>query len=249
MWTFLALATMLVGLTLGALETDQGHVTADPVATRLRAKDSLALSHLDRSGTLLRLAHSLDEQFAVRQPISIVVETCDPDFPPARWTPSETEIAICDDLIEITPDLDTLEAVVRFLSLHEFSHALADTADIYPTGGREDAADQFAAWMLIESDRAEDVLRAARFLFRDLHTDAEQDPSSEHSFDAQRYFNLLCWTAGARPDLTALAGGLPESRLGGCAEEFDQLDRAWWRTVRFNRIRARGALVVRWLLK
>ena len=51
-----------------------------------------------------------------------------------------------------------------------------------------------------------------------------------HSLDQQRVYNLECWIYGSDPEANGdlvTDGQLPEDRANGCADEWQQLDKAW----------------------
>jgi len=58
----------------------------------------------------------------------------------------------------------------------------------------------------------------------------EADFAAKHSVNQTRMYNVLCWMYGANPEKygdLVTDGLLPESRAGGCADEYKQLARSW----------------------
>ena len=120
------------------------------------------------------------------------------------------------------------------VALHEAGHAMVDVMELPVTGREEDAVDQLAAWILIESDDVDSVLGAAASYYTE--DDAEDsDFADEHSLNRQRYFNLVCWAYGSDPQNSRElidTWELPEARAEGCEAEYAQLNRSWSRLLR-----------------
>lgn len=153
---------------------------------------------------------------------------------------------MCYELPELTASLLTAAGVEQtgrltggqtvFALLHEVGHALIDVLDIPVAGREEDAADQFAAFLLLHlgSVGAEGALSAAYFfgLMHQAQAGAGRDYPfwDEHSMDAQRFYNILCWLYGSDParygGLVA-DGWLPQERAVRCPEETRRLLRSW----------------------
>jgi hypothetical protein len=119
--------------------------------------------------------------------------------------------------------------------LHEVSHAIFDLLKIPILGREEDAADQFAAFLLLQLSRGEVrraiagtgyiLLREASTYSPDLRRFADT-----HGSPAQRFYNLICLAYGADPVLFADVvekDVLPKSRAEECAEEYGQVAHAF----------------------
>jgi hypothetical protein len=130
--------------------------------------------------------------------------------------------------------------------LHEAGHALFDYLDIPIFGREEDAADQFAAYMLLSLGRQDTPQLMAGIVYIYLNEAGIRDFSvlkrkrlrivdhkqhaDVHSLPLQRMYNTLCLAYGANPDLFKDAverGALPADRAEGCAEEFQQVEKAF----------------------
>src|SRR5262245_10036069 len=97
--------------------------------------------------------------------------------------------------------------------LHEVGHAVFALLDIPVFGREEDAADQFAAFIMLTLGRQEArrLIGGVAFMYvRDAREESRQlkKPSkgmqayaNEHGFAAQRLYNLLCIAYGAYPDV------------------------------------------------
>ena len=129
--------------------------------------------------------------------------------------------------------MDAMSGALLVVVLHEVGHALVDVLDLAVTGREEDAVDQLAAWVLIESGETNALLGAAASYY------SEEAPGApafadEHSLDSQRYFNLVCWAYGADPGAGADLiehWELPAERAGRCQAEYRRLDSAWSRLL------------------
>ncbi|MCP3870913.1 MAG: hypothetical protein GY703_23020 [Gammaproteobacteria bacterium] len=162
---------------------------------------------------------------------------------------ADDRIAICYEYIEslrqympskTTPagiePVDTLVGPFVDTVLHEFAHALFDYLDIPVLGREEDAADQVAAYIYLQLDKAQ----ARRLIMGTVYTYLAEakdtappsmvDFANEHSTLEQRAFNLICMAYGADSelfgDLPAL-WGLPRERADVCEEEYELVQLAY----------------------
>jgi hypothetical protein len=115
--------------------------------------------------------------------------------------------------------------------LHEVAHAIFDLLKIPLFGREEDAADQLAAFILLQfgNDVARRTIVGAALLFRQMSVDqvpGTADYASVHGLPAQRFINVLCIAYGAQPQLFAdyvKQGFLPVTRIGYCRWEYQQI--------------------------
>lgn len=125
-------------------------------------------------------------------------------------------------------------STVLFVFFHELGHALIDILKLPVTGKEEDAVDQLASLMLIESgDEGEEaaLVGAVWFLLQAEKTGVDDLAFwDEHSLDAQRFFNIACWVYGRNPnkhsDLVTREL-LPQSRAARCVDEYRQMSASW----------------------
>jgi hypothetical protein len=130
--------------------------------------------------------------------------------------------------------------------LHEASHALFDLLKIPLLGREEDAADQLAAYYVLQFPKekkrklilgsayayaSELKVRRARDLSRRrLEVGRHVTFADEHGTPAQRLYNLLCIAYGSDEELFAdvvQKGYLPKERADMCGDEYRQIDFAY----------------------
>jgi hypothetical protein len=115
--------------------------------------------------------------------------------------------------------------------LHEVGHALFDQLHIPILGREEDAADQFAAFILLHLDRqtARDTMLGVAWMLGQEAKDGEitRDSLADvHGLAGQRFYGELCMAYGAEPTLfqdLVDRKYLPQERAEGCAEEYGQV--------------------------
>jgi len=172
--------------------------------------------------------------------------------PNAFYDPGGRRLIVCYEMPELVTYLLEASGVAPdeggrilggqmvFVLLHEIGHALIDLYDLPAVGREEDAVDQFATFLLLRTGRVgqEAAFSAASF-FALLHGATAAGGGSfpwwdEHSLDAQRYYNILCWVYGADPAGNARlvqAGYLPAERAARCRDETQRLTSAWTRLL------------------
>ncbi len=130
-------------------------------------------------------------------------------------------------------------AALVFTFYHELGHALVDVYDLPVTGREEDAVDQLATVMLLETWEGEEselaILSSAEWFDLDASENSEDpDMADEHSLDEQRYYNLVCWIYGSDPDYfsdVADDWGLPAERAEQCSSEYARMSGSWNRLL------------------
>lgn len=139
------------------------------------------------------------------------------------WEAAESE----QHLIELNA------GAVSFVLYHEIGHALADTMNLPITGREEDAADQLSVWVLLLSGEEGEsaAINGANWFLSESQKVSDLLFWDEHSLDAQRFYNILCWVYGKDPEkysyLTEL-GYLPEDRAAQCPAEYVKLYNSWY---------------------
>lgn len=129
-----------------------------------------------------------------------------------------------------------LGGVVSVL-LHETGHALFNLLHVPVLGREEDAADQIAAYVMVQFGRetARTTTKGAAWTW--LSQDWSKQNfflSDVHSTPQQRFMTFLCIAYGSDPegfkDFVDL-GWLPAQRTADCAREYAQADLAFRKTV------------------
>jgi hypothetical protein len=175
------------------------------------------------------------------QPLTIKMEACN-GIVNAYY--SNQAVTICYEYIEwihqiarkvtLTNEITLGDAIVGpFVDvlLHEVAHAIFDLLKIPIFGREEDAADQLAAFILLQfgNDAARRTISGAALLFRQMATERQPgaaDYAAVHGLPAQRFINVLCIAYGAEPKLFAdyvKQGFLPVHRIGFCRWEYRQI--------------------------
>ena len=185
------------------------------------------------------------------KPLLLKTEGCDGESN-AWYEASDGAVTVCyeyiDEVLRNAPGITTdqgispQDAVVGptiEVFLHEIGHAVFDLLKVPILGREEDAADQVAAYLMLQLD--EDIARStvAGVAYMYGHEAQSQNPGLKqfadvHGLSAQRFFNLLCMAYGAQPKLFSDVvdkGYLPESRAEGCADEYKQVDYAFNRLI------------------
>lgn len=193
------------------------------------------------------LAQDLNDTVRLPSAVALSLEEC--GEPNAFYDPAHQRVSLCYELAENLMNLfedrseaertDLVSGTLVFFLGHEIGHALTHVLDLPITGREEDAVDQLAVWMLSDgSAESESALMAAAETFALWSDEAEHDAhtfADQHSLDAQRLYNVLCWSYGRDPEAYAdlvSEGMLPIARAEGCADEYLRIDRAWGNLLR-----------------
>jgi len=197
----------------------------------------------------LKAAHTL-EQFRsflsfIRLPRTLTLKLAGCDGEDDAWyDPDDLTVTVCYEYLQavhkiapaaatptgVTPDNAVLGPLLEVF-LHEVGHALFEQLRIPLLGREEDAADQFAAFVLVHlSERtARDTVVGVAWMYAQEAKEASLSRTAlanVHGLAGQRFYNLLCIAYGAEPGLFAdlvEKKYLPESRAEGCADEYGQV--------------------------
>jgi hypothetical protein len=141
--------------------------------------------------------------------------------------------------------------------LHEIGHAVFDYLSVPILGREEDAADQFAAYILLQFAK-DDARRLIGGVAYSYSIDASKPSTKknpfadEHSLPAQRLYNVLCMAYGADPKLfgdLVEKGHLPGDRAEGCAAEYEQTALAMKKLIQpyIDQAQAKRVRAMQWL--
>jgi hypothetical protein len=179
-------------------------------------------------------------------PLLLKFDECD-GVSNAWYEPADHAVTVCyeyvNEVIANAPEDTTAAGVTRDdaiagpgmeVFLHEIGHALFDMLKVPILGREEDAADQIAAYALLQlgKDEARRTIVGVAYMYgheAQGQTAGMKQFADVHGLPGQRFYNLLCMAYGANPELFAdlvEKKYLPESRADGCAEEYQQVSYA-----------------------
>jgi putative metallopeptidase DUF4344 len=195
---------------------------------------------------------------AIRWPrtLRLVLKGCDGD---ANAWYEDAEITICYDYLDDMwkkasassrpPGISQQDAFIGPLIdtiLHEAGHAIFDLLKIPLLGREEDAADQVAAYLVLQLPKDQKrrlILGGAYGYASELHARNARDlnrlrlrvtrssfHADVHGTAAQRLYNILCVAYGSDKELFADVvekGFLPPERAEYCEDEYHQIDYAY----------------------
>ena len=128
---------------------------------------------------------------------------------------------------------DAVYGQFLYVVAHEMGHAVFDLYSVPLFGGPEDAADRFAAYMMLQFGKAEArrLVAGAAYAYRSSVRDPRyvvplEAFSNMHGAPQQRFYNLLCIAYGA--DSKSFAdvvekGYLPQRRAATCRAEYREV--------------------------
>jgi hypothetical protein len=201
-----------------------------------------------------RVLERLQEIFSPFQlPIELTFKTVGCDGVSNAWY-SRPTVTICYEyLAEIQRDMpkETTPAGVTpvdavlgqffYAIAHEVGHAMFDLLNVPIFGHQEDAADQFAGYIILQFGKADArrlILGAAHSYYKYVKNPTVTAPltafSDEHGPPAQRYYNLLCLAYGADPVVFADIvdkNYLPKERARLCRGQYGELAYAFHQLI------------------
>jgi hypothetical protein len=138
---------------------------------------------------------------------------------------------------------DAILGQFYYVVFHEMGHAMFDALNVPLFGRPEDAADEFAAYLMLHLGSKEDARRlitgAAYSYKNDIQGTKVTAPlaafSDVHGAPAQRFYNLLCMAYGAdRETFADLVdkGYLPQARAKACRTEYGELNFAFQQLIK-----------------
>ena len=194
----------------------------------------------------------------LRLPVDLTIKTegCDGRAVARYDTPnSMPTITMCYELLqniiktttaeEVRPGVTRHDAIVGqflFWTLRETGHAIFDIFQVPLFGREEDAADQFAGFVMLHfgKDQARRWVEGAAYSAEQFMKDFRptDNYASVHGLPQQRFYNLLCLAYGADPvmfadvthqtmDKMTNQGFLPKQRAGNCEYEFQTFEHAF----------------------
>ena len=149
-----------------------------------------------------------------------------------------------------------------WVALHEVGHATFDIFDLPIFGHVEDAADNFATYIMLQfgKEQARRMIGGAAWAWRAYLGDYKKNPvvqqriaafADEHGLPEERFYNLLCLAFGADPAyFIDLKDYLPPTRSSSsCAREYQTLVHAFHKEIspHIDQEIARRVLDTNWL--
>lgn len=184
----------------------------------------------------------------VRLPQTVDIQLTDCGTINAFYDPNGRRIIVCYELMTyfaqmfkpVAENDDQLGMAVigatTFALFHEVGHGLIDILDLPAVGREEDSVDQLATMILIaDGDSGVGMaLSGAHWFQLQEQAQTNQTPfSDEHSFDMQRFYNILCMVYGSDPTKYAdfVPDTLPQERSERCQAEFGKISKSWERLL------------------
>ena len=130
-----------------------------------------------------------------------------------------------------------------WLTLHEVGHATFDILDVPIFGHAEDAADNFATYIMLQfgEGQAHRLIAGAAWAWKAYLGDYRRNPviptrlssfASDHGLPQERFYNLACLALGAdRVGFADLASYLPPTRAQRCGFEYRILAHAFDKVI------------------
>jgi hypothetical protein len=201
-----------------------------------------------------RVLEKLQEIYgAFRLPFDLTLRTVGCDGVSNAWY-QRGRVSVCyeylNDIRKMMPKETSAEGVTPadavvgqffYVISHEMGHALFDMLDVPVFGGGEDAADQFATFIMLQfgKDQARRLVVAAAYSYRNFLTHPKVTAplaafSDKHSPPASRFYNMLCLAYGADSKLFGDfvdRGYLPKERASGCRREYGEVSYAFKRLI------------------
>jgi hypothetical protein len=180
----------------------------------------------------------------VRLPRNITIETVDCNTVNAFYDPSTNRIIVCYELVDYFVGIfkphakndaelgSSVMGATIFTFYHETGHGLIHQLDLAAVGREEDSVDQLATLILIgEGEKGVQMALSGAYWFQLQTKQGDKTPFwNEHSFDGQRFYNILCLIYGSNPDKYGDfvdSGNLPMERAQRCPEEYRKIQHAW----------------------
>jgi hypothetical protein len=207
------------------------------------------ISEADKQ-TLRLMTADLNSIFKLPRDVVVSFENC--DEPDAAYDSENGKLLMCyelfDDLTEIfrreyknaAERENAANGAAVFIFFHELGHALIDLYDLPVTGREEDAADQLSTLILLSGSTEGEKMALSGAMSFGLEGDAPDEDNGdlpfwdEHSFNRQRFYNIVCLVYGSNPAKhQSLVGenALPAERAALCPSEFSQANKSWSRLL------------------
>ncbi len=263
-----ALGASLVAFWIVAMAESASPASADAQPNRIRYEYALPesgnyqnLADRLKSNRALEKMQEMFGSFRLPNDLSLVAKECGM----ANAWYQRPKVTICYEYVD---DIDkgvrkeTRDGITHsdgvlgqfiYTVAHEMGHALFDTLNVPLLGRPEDAADEFATYMMLSfgKQEARRLIHGAAYGYKDyLRNPKVTVPlhafSDAHGAPMQRFYNLLCIAYGADQETfgdladhqhltetrALFQGHLPEGRARGCRIEFGELNFAFQHLIK-----------------
>lgn len=201
------------------------------------------------SGFFDGVIDSFNKNYKLPYNVIVLLSECPPDIGAnAYYDPVTKAVVVCYQLIELFGDqlypyaksdqelLVFVQDAIYFIFLHEVGHAFIDIYDLPLIGKEEDAADQLATVIMLQSgQQGNNALFTVATTWLEASkqaADISQLPMWDvHSLDQQRFYNILCFVYGKDPHQNTWLvydGYLPEDRAESCEFEYAKISKSWY---------------------
>jgi hypothetical protein len=188
----------------------------------------------------------------LRLPVTLHLKTLECDDTNAYWAGRTEGLKICYEYVdwverlaplETTPEGFTREDAIAGefveVTLHEMGHAVFDLFELPIFGREEDAADQIAGFIMLQfgKDVALRTISGTAYAYQAQGKQRHWSRTSfsdTHGTDEQRFYNYLCLAYGGEPATFQRFvdnNVLPAERAKNCAREYQQVKRAFDKTI------------------
>jgi Putative metallopeptidase len=148
-----------------------------------------------------------------------------------------------------------------WVTFHEVGHAAFDMFNVPIFGHEEDAADNFATFIMLQfgKGQARRLINGAAWAWRAYLGDYQKNPvvptrlaafASDHGLPQERFYNLVCLAFGANgQEFADFESFLPPTRAPNCSREYQTLVRAFRQEIgpHLDMEQARQVLDTDWL--
>lgn len=189
------------------------------------------------------IVEELNTAIALPHDINIVFDEC--ETVNAFYDNETKQIVMCYELLQAFKEsftnltnsteelMDATMHSTLFIFFHELAHSMIDILELPATGREEDAGDQLSTVVLVQvgENGEHALLDASKYFLQKQEKELKQSYLwDEHSLNAQRLYNILCWLYGSNPtkyEHLVQQKWLPQRRATFCPEDYKRLHRSW----------------------
>jgi len=277
-----------IGAAIGAIATSFAHAQSQPSVTNGDQPNRVVIEYVrPQNGDLQNHYESLKAYGALekiqkilsplRLPEPLKVKTIECGKVDAWYRREDfvPTVTICYELLkhvldslpnDTSPEGITAEDAkvgqVLWFTLHETGHAAFEIFDVPIFGKEEDAADNFATYVMLQFAEARRLIRGAAWAWSEYMRDYKRNPvvrvrltgfSDNHGLPQERFYNLACLAFGSNPQQFAdfvQEGYLPQTRAERCVYEYRMMATAFNKEIgpHIDYELAKGVKEANWLL-